>query len=299
MEYVASDPALLSYQWLSRVKLPGVDLPDDEQWQVQELELLQPDDYQRIVDEGWDSFKTAFITDRIGLDVVERAEAYDEQDPAVAAMMEDSGVPFLVGGDLTMPFEHLCGGRSFSKFIYDLYRIPDKVEAAMQAMMGGMSEQAIVYARESGLPGVWVGGWRGASEMLSQALWDRFVFPYHRQLAQDVAAAGLTPILHLDSDWTRDLARLREYPAGRCILSLDSRTDIRKAKEVLGDHMCIMGDVPPALLSQGAPNEVYQHCLRLIEDIGPTGYILHSGCDIPVGAPLDNVKAMVRAAADA
>ena len=76
-------------------------------------------------------------------------------------------------------------------------------------------------------------------------------------------------------------------------------TDIRKAKEILGDHMCIMGDVPPALLSQGTPDEVYTYCQRSFADIGPTGYILHSGCDIPVDAPLENVKAMVDAAADA
>ena len=299
MEYVASDPALLSYGWMSKVKLPGVDLPDDEHWQVQELELLQPDDYERIVDEGWEAFRTAFITERIGPDVVERATTYERDAPSVAEMIDASGILFLVGADVTMPFEYLCGGRSFAKFVYDLYRIPDKVEAAMQSMMEGLSEQSIACAKESGRPGVWVGGWRGASEMLSQPLWDRFVFPYHKQLVQDVVAAGLTPILHLDSDWTRDLARFQEYPARRCVLSLDSRTDIRKAKEVLGDHMCIMGDVPPALLSQGTPDEVYQHSRRLIQDIGPTGYILHSGCDIPADAPLNNVTAMVRAAEDA
>jgi uroporphyrinogen-III decarboxylase len=72
-------------------------------------------------------------------------------------------------------------------------------------------------------------------------------------------------------------------------------TDIRKAKEVLGDHMCIMGDVPPAVLSAGTPDEVFQHSRKLVADIGPTGFILQSGCDIPVDAPLENVKAMVAA----
>ena len=60
-----------------------------------------------------------------------------------------------------------------------------------------------------------------------------------------------------------------------------------------------MGDVPPALLSSGTPEQVYEHCTKLVEDIGPTGYILQSGCDIPVDAPLANVKAMSDAAADA
>ena len=54
-----------------------------------------------------------------------------------------AGVPFLVVGVLTMPFEYLCGGRSFSQFVFDLYRMPDKVEAAMQAMMPGSQRRGI------------------------------------------------------------------------------------------------------------------------------------------------------------
>ena len=96
--------------------------------------------------------------------------------------------------------------------------------------------------------------------MLAQPLWDRFVWPYVKECVAQVDAAGLIPILHFDSDWTRDLPRLLELPAQKCILSLDSMTDIRKAKEILGDHMCIMGDVPPALLSSGTPEQVYDHC---------------------------------------
>jgi len=34
----------------------------------------------------------------------------------------------------------------------------------------------------------------------------------------------------------------------------------------------------------------------LIRELGPEGFILHSGCDIPANAKLENVKAMVAAA---
>jgi uroporphyrinogen-III decarboxylase len=107
-----------------------------------------------------------------------------------------------------------------------------------------------------------------------------------------VETAGLIPIPHSDSDWMRELPRQRELPANTCVLSLDNMTDIRKAEEILGDHMCNMGDVPPALLRSGTPEQKFEHCTRLIEDLGPTGYILQSGSDIPVDAPLANVKAM-------
>lgn len=300
MEYVAFDPALLSYAWMTKVRIPGVDQPADELWQVEESGLMEPADYDRIVADGWDEFQTGFIAERVGPEIAERAAAYESSVPAIIETVRAAGMPYLMGGaDAIMPFEYLCGGRSFSQFVYDLYRIPDKVEAAMQAMMPQLSGPAIEAAKATGSPAFWVGGWRGASEMLARPLWERFVFPYHKQLVEEVVAAGLIPILHFDSDWTRDLARFREYPEKSCIMSLDGRTDIRKAKEILGDHMCLMGDVPAALLSRGTPDEVHDYVGQLVADIGPAGYIVHSGCDIPVDAPLDNVKAMVAAANDA
>lgn len=89
---------------------------------------------------------------------------------------------------------------------------------------------------------------------------------------------------------------VREQAAGTRILSLDNSTDIRTTREVLGDNMCMMGDVPPALLSSDTPEQVLEHCRDLIRDSDPSGCILQSGCDIPVDAPLENVKAMADAA---
>jgi uroporphyrinogen-III decarboxylase len=40
-------------------------------------------------------------------------------------------------------------------------------------------------------------------------------------------------------------------PKGKCVLQLDGSTDIYKAKEIVGDRVCIQGDVPAALLTLG------------------------------------------------
>lgn len=290
------DVSSLSFLWMTRVKRPGQELGEDELWQVEESGLMLPEDYDRIMAEGWGRFQIAYLNERIAPGTFEKFIRFVQGTQAVVDKATAADMPFLSVGVLTTPFEYLCGGRSFSQFVFDLYRTPDRVEAAMQAMMPGLCDAGIGVSKAVGAPGIWVGGWRSASKMLAQPLWDRFVFPYLRDIVHQVADAGIIPILHLDSDWTRDLARLRELPAKTCILSLDSMTDIRKAKEVLGDHMCIMGDVPPAVLSAGTLDEVYEHCRKLVADIGPTGFILQSGCDIPVDAPLENVKAMVAAA---
>jgi uroporphyrinogen-III decarboxylase len=44
------------------------------------------------------------------------------------------------------------------------------------------------------------------------------------------------------------------------------------------------------------PEDVYDYSAKLIRELGPEGFILHSGCDIPANAKLENVRAMVAAA---
>ncbi|MEA3232667.1 MAG: uroporphyrinogen decarboxylase family protein [Thermodesulfobacteriota bacterium] len=44
------------------------------------------------------------------------------------------------------------------------------------------------------------------------------------------------------------------------------------------------------------PDEIYAYCTKLIRELGPKGFILQSGCDIPANAGLMNVQAMVAAA---
>ena len=134
--------------------------------------------------------------------------------------------------------------------------------------------------------------------MLSPEMWDRFVWHYFRSIVEAVIDEGLIPILHLDSCWDRELSRFRELPRARIIMALDGKTDIFRAKELLGDHLCLMGDVPSVMLFNGTPDEVYEYSSTLIREIGKEGFILQSGCDIPENAKLENVQAMISAAYD-
>ena len=79
-------------------------------------------------------------------------------------------------------------------------------------------------------------------------------------------------------------------------MALDGVTDIFEAKEILRNHMCLMGDVPAKMLAFDPPEDVHAYCTRLIRETGPEGFILQSGCDIPTNAKLENVQAMVEAA---
>jgi uroporphyrinogen-III decarboxylase len=267
-------------------------------WQVVETELMTRDDYDLLLNLGWPDFFKKFLAERILCDVPKEYLAPYRKSPDVKKAWQKEGIPVLSGGDVTTPYELLCGSRSLMEFSMDLFEIPDKVIAAMEAIVPHLAGNSIRRARHHGYPAVWVGGWRTAPSMLSPEMWQRFVWPYFNRLVREVVDAGLIALLHLDSNWTRELERFRELPGARCIMALDGETDILKAKKILGDHMCIMGDVPASMLYLDTPDIVYEYCTKLIRELGPGGFILQSGCDIPTNARLENVQAMVSAALD-
>jgi hypothetical protein len=53
VNYGAFWPYGLCYGFMSKVRVPGVDLPDNEMWQVVETELMDRNDYDCILDLGW------------------------------------------------------------------------------------------------------------------------------------------------------------------------------------------------------------------------------------------------------
>lgn len=288
-------PYGLCYDFMAKVRVPGVDLPPDAMWQVDEMELMTRKDYDLILDRGWPAFFEAFMKERIFDDVPPDRLPPEWKSLDVREAWAEHGVPVLSGGDVTTPIELLCGARSLEPFCFDLIEIPDKVEAVMNAVVPHLATDTVRQAKQRGYPAVWVGGWRGAPPLFSPEMWHRFVWPYFHRLVHEVVDGGLIAILHLDSDWTRELEHFRELPKGRCIMALDGETDIFKAKEVVGNHMCLMGDVPASMLFLETPEAVHRYCLRLIRELGPEGFILQSGCDIPTNAKLENVQAMVAA----
>jgi len=288
-------PCNLTNLWLSEIAVPGIELPENEIWQVREKEVMKVEDYDLIIDKGYEAFLGSILPKVHKPQLLEKHNAWMAANlPTVASRYFERGYPVLAAMNTTIPFETFCGARTMEKFFFDCYRIPDKVKAALDVALPFHIKIGIDVTTTVGIKSTWVGGWRAASAMVSSKIWDKLIFPYYYEMITKFHEEGILCVLHFDQNWDRDIRRFLEFPKG-CVFSPDGSTDIRRAQEILGDHMAFLGDVPAAILAAGTPDDVYKYVRELIRDLGPTGLIMNSGCDIPYNAPRANVEAMVAA----
>lgn len=295
IEIAGDYPPIMGSIFLSPIKVPGRDLPDDMIWQIDERGLMTEEDYDTIIDKGWNYFFIDFCKNRLG-NVLEEMEYFAQFADKIAQKFIDAGIVILTPVMALPPFGALSAGRTIPKFMRDLRRIPDRVQAAMDVILEETVEGLRKDIRERKPFAVFIGGAREAGDFLSQKAFERFAWPYMKKLVEVTVEEGAIAYLHLDMCWDRFLDYFLELPKGKCIFSPDSTTDIFKAKEVLQGHMCFMGDVSPTLLTLGTPDEVYEYSMRLIREFSQKGLIMSSGCSIPPNAKPENVKAMVEAA---
>lgn len=279
---------------------PGRELGEDEVAQFVETVALTRQDYDDIINLGWNGFRMK-VKDRFNPypeeQIIGWTQHQMEQYKYELELWRNRGIRSLCGAITQSPLMILSTSRTLLEITKDIYRIPDKLEAVMEAMLDDLIADTIEAAKISGEPGVMLIMERGGCFYYSLEIYERFEYLHMKKMVEAFAREGLITVMHLDQDYTLNLPYFKDLPAKMVVAELDSMTDIFKAKEVLKGHMCIAGDVPAALSALGTPEEVEEYCKKLIDVVGEGGgFILSSGCTVPVDCKIENLKAMVNTA---
>ncbi len=193
------------------------------------------------------------------------------------------------------PFFRLSLGRSMIKFMEDLYYNPEKVERAMQVMTDELITDTIKGSKLFNVKLAMIVEERASTTFFPPKIFERFWWPYTKQLVEALYAEGIVTWFHLDTSWDDNFHYFKELPRGSAVLALDGTSDIFLAKKILGGHLCLAGDVQAVKLSIGTPKQVEDYCKKLIDVVGKDGgYILSSGCEIPEAVNPENLKAMIK-----
>lgn len=212
---------------------------------------------------------------------------------AFAEEMAAEGFPLIESATALSPFDYFADYLRGSKGIMlDLFRCKGLLLEAMEKAARLLPEPAVATAKRSDCNIVFIPlHWPGDS-LMSPPQFRTFYWPPLRKVVMTLIERGLVPCMLWEGDCTSRLEDIRDIPAGKCIYFFE-RTDIFKAKQVLGDVVCLRGNVPSTLLVTGTPDEVRAYCRKLIAIVGQGGgFIMDGGTGIPDEAKPENVKAM-------
>jgi len=189
------------------------------------------------------------------------------------------------------PFDRIGAMRGTIGTALDMFKQPEKLIAVMEDTVSSMLKQIANTAEMTGPPIAFVALHRGADGWMSEEQFLTFYWPYLKKIILGYIEEGIVPQLFAEGAYNTRLEIIKELPAGKVIWHFD-KTDMIKAKAVLGDRACIMGNVPSSLLIAGTPDEVKAHCKQLIETVGNGGgYILSYGAT-PNQSKIENINAM-------
>jgi len=192
------------------------------------------------------------------------------------------------------PFRHASMLRGFDNLMRDLYKMPDKVKALLEITTLSQIYYGIACVH-AGADIAHLSDPTSSGDAVSPKVWEEFGLPYTKRVVQALKKMGVKVTMHICGDTTDRLESLAL--TGVDGLSLDHKVDFVYAKKVLGNRVCLIGNLNPTdTLVFKSADEVYEEARDLISAMGASHFILSSGCSIPANAPPENIEAMVRAA---
>jgi MtaA/CmuA family methyltransferase len=132
-----------------------------------------------------------------------------------------------------------------------------------------------------------------SSAMISPKMFCKFVLPRLQRLTRGLS---VPVILHICGDTQFILHAMGQ--SGARVLSLDQCMDLSKARAMTPD-LVLAGNVDPVkTLLMGDPETVNRDALGCLQSAGTDRFILMPGCAVPPRTPVENLRAMVKAAVD-
>ena len=240
---------------------------------------FKPNDFDKLIE--FDPYKNEFLKSRLEL-----AKRIKDRYPDLPISTSTNGP--LSAAQSIRPVELIL--KDMRKNKENLHRL---IELALDCCIKWVE----AFTKEFGSISFSFGDPVASSSLISKKMYDEYAFPYQARLVNAVyEITGNKPVCHIcgkSKELWEDLGRLNISG-----YSVDNVEDIGELKEVLGDKMLIIGNIAPVeVMNLGTVDDVIEavkNCIIKAAD-SPKGYLLHTGCDVPIKTPLSNLEAYIYA----
>jgi len=295
--------------------VPGVDLPPHRAFQYLEPPEddahMQPDEYDQLIEDPTGFLFNVWLP-RVAPDVRPMGEPtsfrnnmsflkggmammkyFGDFGPQIARLRSESGTVSAISGILKAPFDIIADKlRGYKGLCMDMYRQPEKVLAACEALAPHLLHVALSGADpDKNVPiGLWMH--RGCVPFLSPEQFERFYWPTLKEIIEALWARGHQTLFYAEGEWNPNLKYIAGLPELSIVYHVD-RGDIFEVHKAVGHKFCLSGGIPNDLLAFGTPQEVRDHCKRVIDGVARDGgYIMDASAIMQDDASIENVRAM-------
>lgn len=211
---------------------------------------------------------------------------------AVGEIGEETCVSTVLAGPLTTA----AALRPIDKFVRDLHKNKEWVHQLLELCTeAGIAFIDEILKRKS-LPIVVEP--IGTGSLISPRHFQEFVTPYLKRMADHIHAngGGLPAVLHICGNCRPNFKPMLE--ADWDIWSIDAPVDIAEVRAAAGHRVCLVGNVNTTTLLKGTPEQVDAESREICHKAmgSGCGFILGSGCEIPLETPPENIDALIQAA---
>ncbi len=215
---------------------------------------------------------------------------------ALKILQKELGHEVGIGAGLAGPFTTASAVVGTENLLKWMIKYPEKVHTLMEIIVES-NNRFIDQVGQMGL-GVGFSDPVASTSLISLSQYDKFVAPYLKMNVDHLKKInGKKASIHICGT-SKDIWQ-SVVNTGVGSFSIDNVEDLEEAKELIGDKLTLEGNVPPVdIMQKGTREEVLEACKEcLLKGYdSPKGYILSSGCQIPMHTPLENIKAMMEAA---
>jgi len=222
--------------------------------------------------------------------------SFDETARLIDLIREKSGDRYflMLHGDATFA---IPGGSHMEAFAVRIADEPEKVQAEADAMVDRMLEYAEKLRKHTSLDGfaLCADYCLNTGPFLSPRLFARFVTPYLTRLVQGERDLGFYVIKHTDGNIMPILDQLvSAKPHALHSIDPQAGVDIAEVKRLVGDQVCLIGNVNCGLLDSGTDAEVVANARYSLEHGMPGGgYIFSTSNCIYTGMRLARYELML------
>jgi uroporphyrinogen decarboxylase len=167
----------------------------------------------------------------------------------------------------------------------------------LRDVMAFLVDAAEVFARaqiDAGAHALWVGDCSASSRFISVPHFEEFAAAAASEhIARLKALGALTIYFGAEKD-VPHLQATAEL--GADIIGLSENADLAECKAAVGNRVCLMGNLDPInVMLNGTPGMVESEVARIAGVARAGGVLFNTGEGVPISAPVENVRAMVRA----